>query len=481
MSSSGSEGEHHHSIERLGEKRSFNDSCDNGRGDYPPAKKSNVNTGRKCICNGCFVCVCVCVHLIFIRYSIYSDVLTDNDEETFLKFLLPNFVSGMIIGSAGSKVSKMMEDTNTVIKFSPGRELYPGTTDRVCIIIGAIPDICAAVRRIHDTMSQSTHLRAEEIQDLKKHFKMVISNIASGMVIGKSGLTVKSIQSDCGVKIQISNKDENSLPERMLTISGETEAILKAVQRVLEHTIDDPDANKWKRMISYSGYSVSPGTSKSSRSSSSLTSSGHSSSINPSNISMTPQHSNIMTQPSAAAAAAMAYGHGGTGANMSDSTSAFLSLLQQQQQHQAYSAYGATAAAAAAQTSSSGNLLNQALLSYAYSQSLMSTPSYYGQINPVMVDGVNLTIPGATLSTYEVAVPEVMVSSVVGAGGKMLADLIQTTGARVQLSGKGEYIPGTYNRKLTIAGPILSVQAAHMIVMQKILKEQDAYQKQGLI
>ena len=382
----------------------------------------------------------------------------------------------MIIGSAGTKVSKMMEDTNTVIKFSPGRELYPGTTDRVCIIIGAIPDICAAVRRIHDTMSQSSHLRAEEILDLMKHFKMVISNIASGMVIGKSGLTVKSIQSNCGVKIQISNKDENSLPERMLTIGGETEAILKAVQRVLEHTIDDPDANKWKRMLSYSGYTVSPGATKSSRSSSSITSSGHSS-MNPSNMSMTPQHSNIMTQPSAAAAA-LAYGHG-TAGNMTDSTSAFLSLLQQQhQQQQAYSAYGATAAA---QTSSSGNMLNQALLSYAYSQSLMSTPSYYGQLNPVMVDGVNLMIPGATLSTYEVAVPEVMVSSVVGAGGKFIADLIQSTGARVQLSGKGEYIPGTYNRKLTIAGPILSVQAAHMIVMQKILKEQDVYQKQGLI
>lgn len=378
----------------------------------------------------------------------------------------------MVIGSAGTKVSKMMEETNTMIKFSPGRELYPGTTDRVCIISGAIPDICAAVRKIHETMSQSSHLRAEEILDLMKHFKMIISNIASGMVIGKSGLTVKSIQSDCGVKIQISNKVENSLPERLLTISGESEAILKAVQRVLEHTIDDPDANKWKRMISYAGYAVTPGSatkSSHSRSNSSLTSSsGHSSSMSSS------QHSNLMSQPSAAAAAAaMAYG---TTPNMSDSTSAFLSLLQQQQ---AYSAYGATAAAQ--QTSSSGSMLNQALLSYAYSQSLMSNSSYYGQLNPVMVDGVNLMIPGATLSTYEIAVPEVMVSSVVGAGGKLITDLIQTTGARVQLSGKGEYIPGTYNRKLTIAGPILSVQAAHMIVMQKILKEQDAYQKQGLI
>ena len=31
---------------------------------------------------------------------------------------------------------------------------------------------------------------------------------------------------------------------------------------------------------------------------------------------------------------------------------------------------------------------------------------------------------------------------------------MQSTGARIQLSMKGDYIPGTYNRKLTIAGPI---------------------------
>ena len=37
-----------------------------------------------------------------------------------------------------------------------------------------------------------------------------------------------------------------------------------------------------------------------------------------------------------------------------------------------------------------------------------------------------------------------------------------------------------YNRKLTIAGPILSVQAAQMVILQKIIKEQEAFRKQGL-
>ncbi len=120
-------------------------------------------------------------------------------------------------------------------------------------------------------------------------------------------------------------------------------------------------------------------------------------------------------------------------------------------------------------------------MSYAYAQSLVNNSSYYNQFQPVMVDGVNLTVPGATVSTYEIAIPEMMVSAVAGADNKLLGDLMQTTGARVQLSGKGEFIPGTYNRKMTVTGPILSVQSAHMIVLQKLLKEQENYQKHGML
>ena len=143
--------------------------------------------------------------------------------------------------------------------------------------------------------------------------------------------------------------------------------------------------------------------------------------------------------------------------------------------------YGFGANASQTNSAASASLYTQALMSHAYSQSLMSTSTPYSHFNPVMIDGVNLMVPGATLCTFEIALPEVMVSSVMGVGGKLISDLTQTTGARVQLSGKGEYIPGTYNRKLTITGPILSVQAAHMVVTQKILKEQEVFMKQGLI
>ena len=381
----------------------------------------------------------------------------DEKEETFLKFLLPNYVPGMIIGSAGSTIGEMMDSTNTVIKFSPGRELYPGTSERICVIIGAIPDICVALNRIFSKMADPSHMRADELQESMKHFKMLVSNIAAGMVIGKLGQTIKTIQQECGVKIQISSKDESSLPERSLSILGDSESIVSAVRLVLEHTKSDPDAHKWKKLLSYNAFSGA--VAQKSFSPSTPTGGGHGhghgSGSSPS-----------LGMAGSAGSSMAAYG----GSPAQDySASNFMTMLQQQ-------SYAALSNAA----NQSGASVNQALLSYAYAQSLM-TSSYYGQFNPVMVDGVNLSVPGATLATFEIAIPEIMVTSVLGPGNKLITDLIQSTGARIQLSVKGDYIPGTYNRKLTIAGPILSVQSAHMILLQKIIKEQEIFRKQGLI
>ena len=305
---------------------------------------------------------------------------------------------------------------------------------------------------------------------------MLISNIAAGMIIGKSGQTIKSLQEENGVKIQISKKDDTaSLPERILTITaGEPEAIVRALAPILELTRNDPDIHKWKKLLSYAGYSSrisssSPGPLLGSTGNSSGGYSAHS---------LSGLHASPVV---------------GSTQDYSTSSS-FLSMLQ----HPAYASFSGASMAQAAQAqaaqaqaqaaqahvqaqANAGASFNAAMLSYTYAQSLMTNSSYLGHTNPVMVDGVNLMVPGATLCTYEIAIPEIMISTVIGHGGKLLSDLMQSTATRITLSGKGEYIPGTYNRKLTIIGPILSVQAAQMIIVQKIMKEQEAYRKQGLV
>lgn len=308
-------------------------------------------------------------------------------------------------------------------------------------------------------------VRYEELQSSLGKFKMLVSNIAAGMVIGKSGQTIKSLQEENDVKIQISKKDDTSvLPERILTISSsDTESILRALAPILELTRNDPDLQKWKKLLSYSSYSSRiPSPAPSPLNSSGSGAVGNSSGLN--------AHSMSNLQSAVMAASSTDY----------SSPSTFLSMLH----HPAYAGIAQQAAqvqAAQQAQAQAGATFNAAMLSYSYSQSLMTNSSYLGHMNPVMVDGVNLMVPGATLCTYEIAIPEIMISAVIGHGGKLLTDLMQSTSTRITISGKGEYIPGTYNRKLTIIGPILSVQAAQMIVVQKIMKEQEVYRKQGLV
>lgn len=358
-----------------------------------------------------------------------------------------------------------MQTTGTNVKFSPGRELYPGTQDRVCVIVGCVGSIVSALKSIYRKIGESDRLKTDSLDTLRQ-LKMLISNIASGMVIGKSGQTVKSIQLDCAVRIQISSKeDAGGLPERVLTVQGETDNILSAARMVLERIINDPEADKWKRMLSYSGYTTSqshasgiPSLASSSSSSSAANAASSNSHTDYSSLSsffqsmVHPAYSNMANFQSAAAAAATA--------SSNPSSHSFT--------------HGAD-------TMGSASSLSQAMFTYMYAQSLMTNSAYFSRYSPAVVDGVNMSIPGATLATFEIAIPEVMISAVLGPGGKLISDLIQTTGTHVQLSQKGDYIPGTYNRKLTITGPILGVQSAHLMVMQSIVREQEAFRKQGLI
>ena len=363
-------------------------------------------------------------------------------KDTYAKLLFPSYIAGLIIGKDGVEISSLMARTNTNIKFSPGRELYPNTQDRVCCIIGSVHNIVSAIKNIFEKISSSETVYDQEIL---KTVKMIISNVASGIIIGKSGTTIKTIQQNYNVRIQLTNKDENrGLPERTMTITADdSESLFDAFQDILIRLLHDTESDKWKKVLSYSNYTVTNPSASSTSSTPSLTNT--------------------------------------TSSTVTDYSVLLQSMLQQKPLHSVNgSLYQQQQQLASSSSATEGNL-TQAMFAYLYSQSLMSNSSYFTRYAPVMIDGVNFSIPGSTLATFEVAVPEVMINSVLGIGGKVLTELMHATGARMQVSGAGDYIPGTYNRKLTITGPILAVQSAHLAVMQNIIRDVETYRKQGLV
>jgi len=157
-----------------------------------------------------------------------------------LKILIPNFVAGRLIGKAGSNINDLETRFEASIQVSPSKEFYPGTGERI-VTVSADPQ-----KIVEFSKYMIEHIQVNQETDtvyagFQHDFKIVITNIAAGLVMGKGGSTIKSIQKDSGAKINITKQEESSVPgERLLKISGTFEQRSKACMQIIEKMVSEP-------------------------------------------------------------------------------------------------------------------------------------------------------------------------------------------------------------------------------------------------
>ncbi|CDQ87002.1 unnamed protein product [Oncorhynchus mykiss] len=299
--------------------------------------------------------------------------------------------------------------------------------------------------------------------DRIKQAKLIVPNSTAGLIIGKGGATVKAVMEQSGAWVQLSQKPEGiNLQERVVTISGEPEQNRKAVEIIVQKIQEDPQSSSCLN-ISYSNIS------------------GPVANSNPTG---SPYANSAEVNPAAAAAAAATASSllgqatmqsmGGFPTTMGPSFSGN-DLLTITSALNTLASYGyntnslglglnpaaasgvlaAVAASANPAAAAAANLL--AASSPLMAQSLMATEKQ-------MQEGAK--------DVVEIAVPENLVGAILGKGGKTLVEYQELTGARIQISKKGEFIPGTRNRKVTITGSPASTQAAQYLISQRITYEQ---------
>mmetsp|Transcript_15530 Transcript_15530/g.32100 ORF Transcript_15530/g.32100 Transcript_15530/m.32100 type:complete len:682 (-) Transcript_15530:48-2093(-) len=70
----------------------------------------------------------------------------------------------------------------------------------------------------------------------------------------------------------------------------------------------------------------------------------------------------------------------------------------------------------------------------------------------------------------QIAVPDSMIGSILGRAGRTLNELQALSGTRIWISQRGEYIPGTRNRIVTVRGPTAhAIWQAQMLINQQIV------------
>jgi polyribonucleotide nucleotidyltransferase len=76
----------------------------------------------------------------------------------------------------------------------------------------------------------------------------------------------------------------------------------------------------------------------------------------------------------------------------------------------------------------------------------------------------------------DLEVKENVIGAVIGPSGRSIIEMQQFSGARIQISKKGAFSPGTRNRIVTISGPQQSVATAKFLIEKKV-REEDARTK----
>lgn len=160
-----------------------------------------------------------------------------------------------------------------------------------------------------------------------------------------------------------------------------------------------------------------------------------------------------------------------------------------------------TTAAGAPVMISNNYLANMASASYLTGHQLLSAPqsttattSINVSSSPVPTSPVQITTvatqqPASVLSiekstdglkeTVDLSVPESLVGAILGKGGKTLVEYQEMSGARIQISKKGEYVPGTRNRRVSITGKPPGPQTAQFLITQRLMTVQSARAQQA--
>ncbi|XP_076815797.1 RNA-binding protein Nova-1-like isoform X1 [Clavelina lepadiformis] len=81
--------------------------------------------------------------------------------------------------------------------------------------------------------------------------------------------------------------------------------------------------------------------------------------------------------------------------------------------------------------------------------------------------------------TIDLSIPENLIGAILGKAGRTLVEYQDISGAKIQISKKGEYVVGTRNRRVTITGKPPSTQTAQFLITQRVAAAQTARAQQA--
>lgn len=172
-----------------------------------------------------------------------------------IKMLLSHSLTGSLIGRGGKAIQDLNDISDAKIRVSANTDYYPGTSDRVVVIVGELHAVKLAQNLIWEMIALiSSAPNPKEIEwnpremlnilgqnnSMEVSGKITIPAAAGGLILGKGGANIQSISEESGAHVTMTSKEDAIFThERVLTISGSLGGCVKCTELIL-HKLDEP-------------------------------------------------------------------------------------------------------------------------------------------------------------------------------------------------------------------------------------------------
>jgi hypothetical protein len=110
----------------------------------------------------------------------------------------------------------------------------------VIIIRGTFEAVNVAQSTLWRIVASANATKGQTADDTNVAGHLLIPEAASGLIIGRSGVTIKRIATETGVQCGLDSKEEVHFGERVMSIAGSVEGCIAAVTMVLDKFQEDP-------------------------------------------------------------------------------------------------------------------------------------------------------------------------------------------------------------------------------------------------
>ena len=151
----------------------------------------------------------------------------------YLKVLLPDKVTGSVIGRGGHVLNDFEHRTGAQVKVSPTRTFFPTTNERMIMMGGEFE----SVRAMLPLLAGKQFEHGMEESNMMMRVAVPTTSIAS--IIGKGGDVIKTIQNRTGSRVHVCERIDG-VPEAIVEVKGDEGQVLAGVTEVMSICQSDP-------------------------------------------------------------------------------------------------------------------------------------------------------------------------------------------------------------------------------------------------